>query len=98
MSVAAIECSLSNAGCHSNLVHAGSPHAMLGEEALGSLQNALAMLRRVTPFVPLMGPEQLREARRPRAIMKIFAHCSHPLTGGQLSVTMSYMDRCPHRL
>jgi len=79
MGVAAIECSLSNAGCHGNLVHADSADAMLGEEAPRNLQNALAMLRRVTPFVALMGPEQLREAGRPRAIMKIFVHCSHPL-------------------
>src|SRR5256714_15349093 len=98
MGVAAIECSLSNSSSHGNLVHAGSTDAMLCEEAPRNLQNALAMLRRVAPFVPLMGPKQLRKARRPRTIMRFFVHCSHLLTSGQLSVTISHVDTCPYKL
>src|SRR3989440_5994791 len=98
MGVAAIECPLSNSSSYGNLVHAGSADSMLGEEAPRNLQNALAMLCRVAPFGPLMGPEQLRKARRPRAIMRFFVHCSHLLTSGQLSGTISHMDICPHKL
>src|SRR5437773_4094920 len=98
MGVAAIECPLSNSSSHGNLVHADSAYAMLCEEAPSDLQNALAMLRRVAPFVPLMRPEQLRKARRPRTIMRFFVHCSHLLTSGQLSATISHMDRCPYRV
>src|SRR2546430_9891654 len=98
MGVATIECPLSNSSSHGNLVHADSADAMLCEEAPRNLQNALAMLRRVAPFVPFMGPEQLRKARRPWAIMRFFVHCSHLLTSGQLSVTISHMDICPHKL
>src|SRR5947207_12125036 len=98
MGIAAIECSLSNSSSHGNLVHAGSANAMLCEEAPRNLQNALAMLRRVAPFGPLMGPEQLRKTRRPRAIMRFFVHCSHLLTSGQLSGTISHVDTCPYRV
>src|SRR2546429_5797237 len=98
MGIAAIECPLSNSSSHSDLVHAGSADAMLCKEAPRNLQNALAMLRRVASFVPLMGPEQLRKARRPRAIMRFFVHCSHLLTSGQLSATISHMDTCPYRV
>src|SRR2546421_1950478 len=96
MGVAPIECPLSNSGSYGNLVHADSADAMLCKEAPRNLQNALAMLRRVAPFMPLMGPEQLRKARRPRAIMRFFVHCSHLLTSGQLSATISHMDKCPY--
>src|SRR5436190_14460062 len=88
MGIAAIQRSLPDSGSHRNLVHAYSIDAILGEEVPCNLQNTLAMLRCVAPFVPPMRAEQFRYARRPRAITKFFSHCSHPLTSGQLSATI----------
>src|SRR5438270_6343723 len=98
MGVTAIQCPLSNSSDHGNLMHADSIDAMLGEEAPRDLQNALAMLRCVAPFVPLMRPEQLRDAGRPRTIMSFFVHYSHLLTSGQLSATIIHVDNCPYKL
>src|SRR6266849_2025247 len=94
--VPAIECPLPDSGGHSNLMHADSVDAMLGKEVSRNLQNALAMLRCIAPFVPPVPLEQLRYARRPWTIVGFFSHYSHPLTSGQLSATMLYVDICPH--
>jgi hypothetical protein len=51
MGVAAVERSLSDAGNPGNLVHADGINTMLGEEVLGNIQNALAMLRCIAPFM-----------------------------------------------
>jgi len=50
-------------------MHADSVDAMLGEEVSRNLQNALAMLRCIAPFVPPVPLEQLRYARRPWTIV-----------------------------
>src|SRR5437588_9801203 len=47
------------------------------------------MLSRIASFVSPMPLEQPRYARRPCAITSFFSHCSHPLTSGQLSATIS---------
>jgi len=69
MGVPAIECPLPDSSVHSNLMHADSVDAMLGEEVSRNLQNALAMLRCIAPFVPPVPLEQLRYARRPWTIV-----------------------------
>jgi hypothetical protein len=52
MSISPVQCPLPDPGGHSNLMHANGINALLGEEPLGNLQNTLAMLRCIAPFVP----------------------------------------------
>ena len=57
MSVTAIERPLSNFSVPGNLVHADCLDAMLSEEPPRNLQDALAMLRCIAPFMPPVGLE-----------------------------------------
>src|ERR1700730_10178084 len=88
MSVTAIDRPLSNFSVPGNLVHADSLDAMLSEEPPRSLQDALAMLRGIAPFMPPVGLEQPWYARRPWAIMNFVSHNCSLLTSGHLSGTI----------
>jgi hypothetical protein len=74
MAIAAIERPLPNSNGLCNLVHTYSVNTALCEEALRDLQNALAMLRRVAPFMLTMRLEPLWYTRRTRKLTSFFFH------------------------
>jgi len=55
-------------------MHANRLNALLGEEVPRNLQNALAMLCCIAPFVPPLPPEPFRYARRPDTLVEFFSH------------------------
>ncbi len=77
MGVTAIQRPLPDAGGYGDLMHADGVDAMLGKELLRDLQDALAMLHRVSPFESRMlhamrRQARRRQARRPRKMMTFF--------------------------
>jgi len=65
----ALECMYDGAADAGSLV--------LGKEALRNLQNALAMLRRITSFAPVVRRDPLRHAQRAQILTRFLFHCSY---------------------
>jgi len=74
MGIPAIQRPLPNPGSQGNLMHTDRLNALLGEEVPRNLQNALAMLCGIAPFVPPGLPEQLRDGRCPGTLVECFPH------------------------
>jgi hypothetical protein len=55
-------------------MHTDRLNALISEKVPRNLQNALAMLCCIAPFVPLLPPEHIRDASRPDTIVEFFSH------------------------
>jgi hypothetical protein len=74
VAIPAIERSLPDAGIQGDLVHTDCFDSMFREEALRTVQYALAMLSRVAPFVPLSQAEPLWHTQRTGNLTSFFFH------------------------